>query len=323
MQLKRKSLRNTLRRRRVLAFIVCLLIAFVFWVLIAFNNNYNTTLTVPVRYINIPENRVVAEELPKKVELTINGKGYNVLSYLMLPEQGEIIIDGKRIGIQKRNNINKGFLLTRDGVDYFNRQHADIRALNISPDTLFFQLQNRIFKRVPVKVNLDVTFAKQYGLINPVKILPDSVDISGEEEMIEGILYVDTDVFSKKEISTSFNTSLNIKPIDGIYCTPASVELNFYVEQFTEQIFDIPITIRNNNPKDSIVVLPSKVQVSFLVGLNDYIKSQADLFEVEVDFSDIGTVKKGKVQVKLSKSPDFVKNTKITPESVDYIFIKK
>jgi len=42
-------------------------------------------LKYPVRFINLPEERVLAEDLPSKLELSLKGPGYQYLR-LSLPE---------------------------------------------------------------------------------------------------------------------------------------------------------------------------------------------------------------------------------------------
>lgn len=322
MQTKRKNLKDTLRRRRVLTYFICLLIAFVFWLLNTSNNQFSKTLTVPVNYINIPENELITNQLPKEVEITLHGTGYDVVSFLIMPDQGKIFLDGKKTGIIKKQGQTFGFFLTQSGLSYFNKQHADVKALDIKPDTIFFQLLDRSFKRVPVKLNVSLDFDKQYGVVDENYLDVDSVDISGEKEIVDTVTFIETESFNQTGINSSFNKSLKLKAIEGLYLNPSEVNLSIQVEQYTEHVLEVPLQIKNNITADSIVTMPAKIKILFLVSLNDFIKIQRDDFEVMIDASELKKGKNIKVPVQIFKSPTYAKNIKLSPEKVEYIIIK-
>ena len=125
-------------RRKIAVFGLCLVISTLFWVLLAFNEIYTTTITVPVRYVNMPEDQMLIDRLPAEVELEISGVGYRLLSYSLQPETAEITLDGMLTGINPGSKNAEAFLATNGAVLFFNRLHNDVEALRVEPDTIHF-----------------------------------------------------------------------------------------------------------------------------------------------------------------------------------------
>ncbi|MFN4122276.1 MAG: hypothetical protein ACK4GL_03100 [Flavobacteriales bacterium] len=322
MQVKKHNLKARIKRRRYAVFAACLLLSTVFWFLNTSGNLYIAQLNVPVRYLNAGNIIIDEDELPKQVAITLNGTGYDILSFFLNPEKGTIVVDGNKVGIINRKNFQMGFILMQEGIEYFNRQHATIKAIDIHPDTIFVELKNKEFKKVPIKVNLDYSFHKQYGFMKPLEITPDSIDISGDAEIISRIHHVETEIFSKHNIQSSFQKTLKLISIEGVNMNPSQIELNFSVEQFTEQLLEVPVKLKNLNGLDSLILIPNIVKVTFMIALHDFVRVQNSDFLVEADAAIALSNRRGTVDLELTKFPNYIRNPRITPEKAEYIIVK-
>ena len=56
-----------------------------------------------------------------------------------------------------------------------------------SPSILNVNLDERIERRVPVDLRMDLTLRRQYAMIGEVAVTPDSVDVTGARSRVEGI----------------------------------------------------------------------------------------------------------------------------------------
>lgn len=65
---------------------------------------------------------------------------------------------------------------------------------------------------------------------------------------------------------------------------------------------------------------PSQVEVSFSVTLDEYRKIAPEDFEVELDYLEFYKNGNGRVDLKLSKVPSTVRNVKLSPSSVEFLF---
>ena len=311
-------------RQKLIVFATCLFISSLFWVLLAFNGIYTTVLEAPVKYINIPEDKLLISRLPKTLEIEITGSGYQLSSYMLHPQQAEVILDGREIGLSSSGKTEQGFLTTIYGIDFFNRAHPDIRLLNIRPDTLFFSFSKQAHRKVPVQLVKDLRFEKQYDLIDSAFLQPDSVHLSGPADLLDSVFRIRTEplVLSGMNKSRTYTLDL-VSPDNRLSCAPAKVKVTLNVDKYTEATLAVPVTTDHLKNKDSLRIYPEVVQLVYLVSLRDYNRINANLFEVSADVSDLKVSSGNNIRLNLTKKPSFIKFLRMEPESVEFIIRRK
>jgi hypothetical protein len=296
------------KRRNLLVFAICFIISSILWVLMAINSFYTMQIAVPIRYINLPENNILPDKLPAEAEIEISGTGYQLLSYRMRPKQAEVLVDGRNIGFKEQ----RGFISTFHAIDYFNRQHGDVKALNVKPDTVFFEFINRGFKKVPVIVHSYLDFAVGFDLRDSLVIRPDSINISGPVDKIAQIDKVETVPLIAQRLSKSGTYSLKLKNYNpALSYAPAEVAVTVHVDRFTEAQITVPVKNAFGEISD-----PRIVTLSFLVAFSHYDKIKAADFEVVPDSSSSST---GLQNLIVKRSPYYAKNIKLSPRTVTRI----
>ena len=68
---------------------------------------------------------------------------------------------------------------------------------------------------------------------------------------------------------------------------------------------------------------PSRVNVSFLVGLSKYESIDVDDFLIQFDYEELKNLKKSLTPIRIVSSPDYVSNLSLSPTETDFIFEKK
>ena len=311
-------------RRKIIVFLLCLAVSALLWLLLAFNGFYSTRFAVPVKYINMPIDHVLMESLPKKAEIEVSGSGFHLLTYRLRPQLAEIIIDGRNIGTMPAGEKNGSFLTTLHAIDYFNRLHGDIKALNIFPDTIFFNFFNRGYNKVPVEVSSFFEFVDQHGLVDSMQIKPDSVTITGPIELTGKITKVETDPLILTNLNKSGSYNLKIKPPNPeISFEPAEVAVHLEIDRFTEANVEVPVFIEHLIQRDSLNVLPQTVQVVFQVALRNFKKIKSEDFQIVADVNDLKLQKGGRLILKVKKAPNYAKQIRLKPESVETIIRKR
>jgi hypothetical protein len=316
-------LRNTLSRRKVTVFSICLLLASLFWVLLACNDHYSTKIWASVSYINMPENRMLIEKLPQTAEMLVNGSGYDLIAYIIRPNLANIMIDGRYIGVNASSKTGQAFVTTTSSIDFFNREHFDIKALNILPDTIFFSFFERGIKKVPVHLNRYLTFDRQFSLSDSISINPDSILISGPFATLDSIKRIETEPLILNGLNKSGDYSVKIKKTSKLLTyAPMEVGVHLEVDKFTEAELEVPITIEHLTIGDSVDIFPKQAKITYLVSLRNYNKVNPNLFRISADAFDIRNAKNANLRLNVEQFPPYVQGIRIEPETVEFIIRK-
>jgi len=311
--------------RKVLIFFFFLLLSVLFWFLTALRKeDYETSISYPVRFVKFPEDKVLVNDIPDRLELTVKASGFTLLSFQLKSRLTPIYFDVNSFSPNRfKNDPSSLYILTSSAKDDIARQlSSEIEIIDIHPDTLIFTFAGRIQKLVPVIPSLDLSFEQQFMQVGPYILEPDSVTISGPEVIVDSVMSVKTESFSKSSIDESFNQELSLMAINKIDINPVEIWLKVPVERFTEASFSIPIEVVNL--PDSLVLrtFPAKINITCQVGLSAYEALNEHLFRAIIDYGDAGSMLGSKLQVNLVKMPEYIQALNYSPKSVEYILEK-
>jgi hypothetical protein len=317
------ELRSSISRRKITVFGICLMLASLFWVLLSFNDHYSTKIRASVSYINMPQNRMLIEKLPQTAEMLVNGSGYDLIAYIIRPNLANIIIDGRNIGVKASSKTGEAFVTTNSSIDFFNREHFDIKALNILPDTIFFSFFERGLKKVPVHLNRYLTFDRQFSLSDSINLNPDSILISGPFTTLDSIKRIETEPLILNGLNKSGDYSVKIKKTSKLISyAPMEVGVHLEVDKYTEAELEVPISIEQLTLGDSVEIFPKQAKITYLVSLHNYNKVNPNLFRISVDAFDIRNAKNSNLRLNIKKFPPYVQGIRIEPETVEFIIRK-
>lgn len=312
--------------REVAVFSFFLLLSFVFWFLNALSKDISGKTDYPVRYINFPKERVLVNELPDHLKLTINGAGYSILKKKLGGGKTPLLIDIEKVSheVTRDDDIYRFYLLTYRLRESFSRQiRADFEISYVHPDTIFFEFDYIDFKSVPVVVDIDVNTQRQFLIHGDISCVPDSVTISGPRSMLDTIYDVKTKFFKFEQLNQTSvkNLALEVVPKTGL--SEKKVEVTIPVEQCTEVVKEIPITILNEPDTAMIRLFPDRISVQCIVALSDYNKVMDAPFDAVVDLGNVDFRVTNKLRVELINFPDFASQVRYNPQVVEYLIEKK
>jgi len=312
--------------RKVLVFLFFLVLSTMFWFLNELSKDSTTIITYPVKYNNIPGNKVLVKELPDEFNLLVQAPGFSLLKHKMVGRLTPIIFDISHYSynIFSDGSSSKFFILTSSSLARVNQQFgSDLKVLDISPDTLVFEFDERIRKKVPVKINIDVEFGQQYMIGGPITSQPDSVIISGPGVVIDTIEWVETQSQKFTLIDQDIRKNISLVPIENVDFSTRKVFIKVPVERFTEARFSVPVNVVNIPDTLKLKTFPGSINVTCRVPLSDYDKLTVNLFRAIVDYSVVDGNYSNKIKVRLSSVPEYVTNIQIYPISVEFIVEKK
>lgn len=309
---------SKIHKRKINIFLRCLVISFIAWLLIAVSNQYTFTINAGIEYVNMPEKRAFHPLQSDTVSVKIKMSGWNVLLAKMRADSTNIQVD-----LSSLNTRN--FVVFSNQIGFINRQFPnEKRVISVSPDTLYFDFSRQRQRKVPIKVPTNISFKKQYGFVGETKVNPAEVTITGPTEDVANIEFLETDTIKGDLVFTDIRTVAHIHKNHKTNITiyPRMTELVIPVGELTEKIIEVPIKIINGMKYTSVRTVPSKVSLTVMVPLKDFVKWTASDFEAVVDMANWEDKHVKSLPVRITMIPDFVQLIKLEPQNVDF-FVRK
>ena len=294
--------------------------------MIALTKNYTSEINYPVVYTNLPEDKVVVNELPDVLKLEVMSTGFKLIEYNLQFRKEPVIIDyqgdfNKRVSEDGTEMV----INTSSLINMVNPQiGSDLEVIDIRPRILHLYFSEKITKKIPVRPDFELAIARQHQLSDTITIQPDSVLISGPAALINNYNYIETEKLVLKDLQEDYSQLVTLKPVQSSDVTldPNQVRVFINIEKFTEGQLEIPVEPVNLNPEYTIRIIPDKIKVKYLVGMSKYENITPEMFRAVVDLQNIEKEPKNNLKVDVIKSPVFVQVVDLQPPRVDYILRK-
>ena len=305
---------NKTERRKLAVFFSCLAIAAFAWLFFALSNQYLYSMKTVVDYTNLPQNKAFHPLQSDTVTVQVEGTGWNLLF-------SKISLLPQTIKVNLRSLTQRNYITFTEQLKAINRNLPSTQKIvSVMPDTLYFDFSSRSVKKVPVSLLYKVDFKKGFGISDSIDISPQSITITGPLEDIRNIETWDTDTLRSTDVKTAITTRVVLqKSSNNITIYPSTVEIKIPVSEFTEKVFDIPVSILNNEDNLDVKLLPSKTKVTFLVSLKDFSAITREDFKAAVDLENWSVRNYKQLPVVLTKVPPFCKILKVEPDMIDFI----
>lgn len=313
-----EKIRNFLlspKSREFLIFLFFVFVSFCFWLLQVLNDNYETELSIPLRMKNVPEDVVITEELPREIKIGLKDRGTVLVNYMWGQTFYPLTIDFNEY-LDKGNQVRiPASTLTKRISGQFSQS---TKLSTIKPDTLEFIYTKGDARKVPVKIRGSVKAERQYYIADTL-YSPDSVIVYAPSSILDTITAAYTLLLDINHVSDTLHHRANIQPVKGARFTPPHSDVTFLVDVFAEKTIEVPV-VGVNFPEDRVLrTFPSKVNVTFQVGLSRFKEITAEDFMVVVDYKDFKGGGTEKCTPVLVKHPQNVNHIRISPKEIDYI----
>lgn len=308
--------------RRSVAFLLCLLLSALFWLLTSLSKEYVDQIKIPVEYVGLPDELLMANDPAQTVTAEVRGIGFELLWNWAKTGDVKLTIqaDPATLPSVMKDNEEFHYVLTNGKNELINTTEDQLEVLSIEPDTVFIRFRPKHLKSVPVKLDGRFSFAKQYDMMNEPSIVPDSVIIIGPKEVVDTIKFVQTEPLTLTDLQESITTEVNLIPFDSnsnIRSSHKAVTVEVNVVEFTEATVTVPITIRKDE-KLSVQVFPQEVEIKYLVPLPEFDKVDASQFQASVELTK-EVMGNSHLIVSIDRQPDMVKQVRVIPPQVEFI----
>lgn len=286
-----------------------------FWLLQTLNNDYEADFSIPVRLKGVPNDVVITSEPASELHIKVKDKGTVLFNYMLGKSFYPVILDyADYKGMDNQVRIYASQFEKK----VLSQLNASTRLLSLKPDTLEYVYSTGASKLVPVKLRGTVNAGREYYLSDTI-FRPDSVLVYAPEALLDTITAAYTRQVKLENISDTLKRQVFLHVQKGVKLVPASVEMSLPVDIYTEKTVEIPLR-GVNFPADKVLrTFPSKVQVTFQVGLSRFKQITAADFHIYVSYEELLRLGSDKYTVKMKSLPKGVRQIRFNPTQVDFL----
>lgn len=296
--------------------IACLIVACLIWLIKGLSQLHMTTICFPVAYQNLPNDRIITNQLPDQLTLAIKAKGTELLryKYKYWSEQ--------TLKIDYADYQGESRIRTKELVESFSTQLKNVDISGITPRLIHLAFEKKMSKQIPLVVPLQLSVDQNFEIVDTT-IMPKHVVATGPISLIDTMSFWQTDSLRLDKITQTQVGQLNLKkaPTFTLQFSKQQVHYTITVEEFTEKALMVPITEINVPDSLNVVLSKSQVEVQFQVSINDFQNIESNAFAVIADFATVDIFNEATVPLYLTDTLPIIKNLRITPAQVDYHLI--
>ncbi|MFK7950334.1 MAG: hypothetical protein AB8G11_22285 [Saprospiraceae bacterium] len=292
--------------------LLCISIALIFWFIIQLSKSQEIVIDAKLN-IKTPKGLTLKNEPPKTLKIQLVSKGWNLFSTPYRKQLRRITLS---IDKDKTYNYRQLQQVLKSSIS------DKIDVTSISPNTLSFELDEYVRKKIPVKAIALVETVNQFQLSNKIQLLPDSIEIYGPKSLIAPITFVNTKEIRAKNLKENRygEIELLLQKNKQVKYQVSIVNYIMTVEQFSEKTLNVPIIVENDTT-NSIRLIPQMATITCSVGLTKYDKLNPSDIQLSVNAYNVDLKEITKLPVITKKKPNWISNIKINPEYVDFVIL--
>lgn len=301
--------------KEVFTFLFFLVIAALFWLEQTLDSEYEVDVKVPLKLKNVPESIVITSDFPEELTVTLRDKGNTLLNYQLTKRFYPINIDFA----EHQNRRHHVSLLSNVYNKSITAQLANsTTVVAIEPDTIDYYYSEGKSKKVPVRLQGRVTPGQQYYISDTI-FSPTQVTVYAPQGALDTVKVAYTQFFEDTQIEDTLRRQVELVSGRGVKFVPDVVEVTLPVDIYTEKSVEVPIEGVNFPAGKTLRAFPSKVKVTFHVGLTKYLDIKPEDFRVMVTYEELRKLDGEKYQVKLKKQPKGVSQVRFYPAQIDFL----
>ncbi len=307
------------RGKDILIFLLFLCVSYVFWLIMALNDNTQRELHVPLKISDQPKDLTFISDVPATVQVSVRDRGSSLFSYTWggMPA---VTIPFKEL---RRNEDANRLLFSEQEMAVRVRSlfGASAQILSVHPDSLSLIYTEQPGRRVKVVPDIDASPSWKCVIAGPITVEPDSVTVYSVPQMASRIRQASTIQVSYNDLTETFTAEVRLKSVAGTRMEPDRVRVTVPVEPLIAKQRTVALTLAGAPSKASVVLFPSRVDVTYLVPMSMY-NNEVGNITVVADYSK-RSVATAKIPVYVGSAPDVCNSLSLAVDSVDYLLEQK
>jgi YbbR domain-containing protein len=292
-----------------------LFFALLIWFFVAMTKRYTAAVSLPVVLKTENATRTVKGKYPSRIQVKLESEGWKILSLYL--GQTEWTID-------LSNEVQKDILeieTLAKASQYIKPLPEGMKVLEVEPEVLELELDEKITKRVPIRLTT-LPMAQSGFIVRPnVQVLPESLTLSGARSVLEPITFWKTSVPTARDVANDFQFELLLDDtLKGIVTRSVSkVKVRGVAEQLSESEFkDVPVSLLKSKRPVYVTLIPSRVNLTLSGAVSDLAKVRAESLAVIIDGEKLLSDTTGFIAPTF-KYPKTLELLRATPEKIQYI----
>lgn len=298
------------------AIIIALIFASALWAYVSLSSSYSLDLSVPVE-VKTTKSQALSDELPSSIEMTVKGKGWDLLS-MILSRDLRYTLDLTKVKRDSR-------VSTRQLISESMNLKQDLSLVTLNPDTISISFDRVLEKRVPVRSDIRINLREGYSIIGKPKLTPDSVTITGSANLVSRIRSVSTESKVFENVNSSVSGTIALKDTfpSSVKADVRSVDFRYNIQLSAEKSIEEVIVSINDVPDDKeVLLIPPKITVSIRGGVDQLARISPSDITAGVEFPDIESDTLGFVVPEIN-IPEETSLLSFEPQKLQYIIKKK
>lgn len=315
------KIRKGLKKKEARVFMVFLFFSTLIWFISKLSNTFEGASVFNLEYVNIPTDQMLIQASHDRLEVQLEALGFNFLG---------MSISRKEVQIDVSETIKKAeesFILKADYKKQIENQiPSSMKLIEINNDTLFFDFQKIIRKKVPVKPRIQINLAQNYLLDGELLVAPDSVEITGPKNQVDSIINIKSVKIDLTKLTSNFlqKAALIIpEELTNTSFSNQSVTISGRVSKFSEKKLTLQIEILNLPRQMTIQTFPKQVDVICLGTLEVLKNLNVSDFQLVADYKSLKSDNADKLPLMLRKKPAKLYSAILEETEVEYIVVRK
>ena len=290
---------------------LCVLTATTFWVLNALNkDDYTTIVNQSIVFQYDQEEYIAVDELPKSINIQINGNGWDLLRKYFR-------FQSTPFPIQLEDPSARGYVLTRDLQRELSENLTPTQLVSIVQDTVKFKIDKIVSRKI--KIELDTAeniLSKNFRFAGPISIDPETITATGAISVLQeldGRLVIE---IGEENVNENFSRllplSLPRSYRNYLKLEEQAVLVKFEVVEFIEGTMELPINKRYFPANVSIDEKETTVSVKYLLDERELEAFQKLDLEAVVNYNNRNG-NDSTVNVSLNRNPSYLEIVSFDP----------
>lgn len=308
------ELAHSQRGHNLLVFALFLCIAGILWCVIAFNEQAQSDIRMPVKITHVPDSVTIVSQVPRTISVSLQTRGTQLLK-LAWGDTPVFPIDFRMFRSDARHIV-----LTEPDIKGIARNALDgANILVVSPDSLRIAFTSQPPVILPVAPDYMVTPGPQASITGKLRLSTDSVKVFTAGRLSSSVEAIATEPIRINGVNQTVTRRVALVAPRNSKVVPDSIDVTVEVEPLIFKTRKVTVETVNVPAGMRLIVFPAQVDVRYLIPSSDYKYSEPTI-RVVADYNTIShNHESNTVGLRIVEASSNLQNVHLASDAAEYI----